>query len=40
LSVDEAQTLAALFAALIGFYEENLQQGQADAQSASMSTRG
>jgi hypothetical protein len=35
LSVDEHRTLAALLAALFGYYEENLQQAQAEAQSAS-----
>ena len=35
LSVDQHQMLPAVLAALFGFYQENLQQDQAEAQSAS-----
>ena len=34
MSVDEHRTLAAVLKALFGFYEENLHQAQAEAQSA------
>jgi hypothetical protein len=35
MSIDEHRTLAAVLKALFGFYEETLQQEQAEAQSAS-----